>query len=323
MNYSMMLVLSVLATICGADNMVAIADFGQANQKWLQAFLPLPNGIPSHDTLGRVLARLDAVPCEAGFLDWVQSAFTLTQGQLVAIDGKSVRHSRDARQGQSPLPLVSAWAQANHLVLAQQAVADRSNEITAIPPLLQMRALEGCMVTRDRAPYGWGCQKAIAQPIREQGADYVLTVKENPKHLYDALEDTFAYEPSQGLADCPHDYAETVGQDQGRIETRRCWVMGAPDYCPYVDPEPVWTDLQSRVKVEAERRCGHPVTTQVRYFISRRPPKARPLWAAVRNHGSIEHMPCTGCWMWPSAKMTVASAGLRHPITWLSYGASP
>ena len=283
------LVVSVLATICGADNRVAMADLGQANQEWLQAFLPLPNGIPSHDTLGRVWARLDAVQLEAGFLDWVQSAFTLTQGQRVAIDGKSVRHSRDARQGQSPLHLVSAWAQVNHLVLAQQAVADRSHAITAMPPWRQMLAREGCMVTLDRAPLGWGCQKAIAQQIREQGADYVLTVKENQKHLHDGLADTFAYEQSQGFADCPHDYAETVGKDHGRIEIRRCGVMGAPDYCQDVDPEPVWTDLQSLVMVASERRCGGQVTTPIRYFISSLPPQAPTLLSAVRNHGSIEN----------------------------------
>ncbi len=207
----------------------------------------------------------------------------------MAIDGQSVRHSRDARQGQAPRHLVSAWAQTNHLVLAPQAVADRSHEITAIPPWRQVLARTGGMVTLDRGPHGWGCQKAMAPPIREPGAPYVLTVKENPKHWYDRLEDTFTYEPSPDFTDCPHDYTETVGKDHGRIETRRCWVMGAPDYCPYVDPEPVWTDLRCLVKVESERRGGHQVTTQVRYVISRLPPKARPLWAAGRNHGSMEN----------------------------------
>lgn len=115
----------------------------------------MPNGIPSHDTVGRVLARLDAVPLERSFLGWVQSALTLTEGQRVAIDGQSVRRSRDAGQGQSPRPLVRAWMQAHHLVLAQQAAADRPHEITALPPLRQMREADGCMVTLARGPHGW------------------------------------------------------------------------------------------------------------------------------------------------------------------------
>ncbi len=168
---------------------------------------------------------------------------------------------------------------------------DRSNEIAAIPLLLQMLELEDCIVTSDREPCGWGCQKAITQQIREQGADYVLTVKENQKHLYDRFEGTFAWDQSQGFPGRPHDDTETVGKDHGRIETRRCWVMGAPDCCQNVNPEQVWTDLQRLDKVKSERRCGPPATTQVQYFIHSVTPDARTLWAAVRNHWRIEKSP--------------------------------
>ena len=197
------LVLSVLAVICGADSFVVIALFGQLNEDWLRTFLALPHGIPSHDTLGRVFARLDAARFEEGFRDWVQAAFALTVGQGVPIDGKSVRGSHDRGRGLGPLHLVSAWAQANRLVLAQTAVDDQSNEITAIPELLRMLCLEGCIVTLDRGPSGWGCQKAIARQIREQEADYVLRVRAHHQGLHDRMEDTFALERAADFADCP------------------------------------------------------------------------------------------------------------------------
>ena len=154
------------------------------------------------------------------------------------------------------------------LVLAPQVVEDRSHEITAMPPWRQVLALAGCMVTLDRGSHGWGGQKVIAPPICAQGAHYALTIKEHPKHWPDRLEDTLTYEPSQDLTDGPHDDIATVGQDPGRLETRRCGVIGVLAYGPYVDPEPVWTDRQSRVRVASERRGGRPVTG--------------------RNHGSSE-----------------------------------
>ena len=284
-NLTDILVLSVLAVICGADSFVAIALFGQLNEAWLRTFLELPHGIPSHDTLGRVFARLDAARFEEGFRDWVQGAFELTEGQVVPIDGKSVRGSHDRGRGLGPLHLVSAWAQANRLVLAQTAVDEKSNEITAIPELLRMLCLTGCIVTLD----AMGCQKAIARQIRKQGADYVLRVRANHKGLHRRLEDTFALERAGHFAGCPHDYADTVGKGHGRIETRRCWVTGDPDLLAHVDPDREWCDLASLVWVECERRCGDRVTTDVRIFISSLPPRARLVLQAVRQHWTIEN----------------------------------
>ena len=284
-NLTDILVLSVLAVICGADSFVAIALFGQLNEAWLRTFLELPHGIPSHDTLGRVFARLDAAHFEEGFRDWVQAAFALTEGQVVPVDGKSVRGSHDRGRGLGPLHLVSAWAQANRLVLAQTAVDDKSNEITAIPELLRMLCLTGCIVTLD----AMGCQKAIARQIRKQGADYVLRVRANHKGLHHRLEDTFALERAGNFAGYPHDYADTVGKDHGRIEIRRCWTTGDPALLAHVDPDREWCDLASLVWVECERRCGDRVTTDVRIFISSLPPKARLQLQAVRQHWSIEN----------------------------------
>ncbi len=280
------LVLSVLAVICGADGFVAIALFGQLHEEWLRIFLELPNGIPSHDTLGRVFARLDASGFEEGFRDWVQEAFERTDGQVVAVDGKSVRGSHDRGRGLGPLHLVSAWAQANRLVLAQTAVDDKSNEITAIPELLRMLVLKGCIVTLD----AMGCQKAIARQIRKQGGDYVLRVRDNHKGIHARLQDTFALERAVDFAGYAHDYADTVGKDHGRIETRRCWTTGDPALLAHADPDREWCDLASLVWVESERRCGDRVTTDVRIFISSLPPKARLQLQAVREHGSIENV---------------------------------
>ena len=312
------LVLSVLAVICGADSFVAIALFGRIHEEWLRTFLALPNGIPSHDTLGRVFARLDASGFEEGFRDWVQEAFERTDGQVVAVDGKCLRGSHDRGRGLGPLHLVSAWAQANRLVLAQTAVDDKSNEITAIPELLRMLVLKGCIVTLD----AMGCQKAIARQIRKQGADYVLRVRDNHPGLHARLRDTFALERARNFAGHAYDYADTVGKDHGRIETRRCRATGDPALLAHADPDREWCDLASLVWVESERRCGDRVATDVRIFISSLPPKARPGCRPCAGIGA-SRTPTTGSWMWPSARTAAASARARPPTTWPSSSALP
>lgn len=279
------LVLSVLAVICGADRFVAIALFGQLNEAWLRTFLELPHGIPSHATLGRVFARLDAARFEEGFRDWVQAALALTDGQVVPIDGQRVRGSHDRGRGLEPLHLVSAWAQAHRLVLAQTAVDDHSNASTAIPERLRRLCLEGCIVTLE----AMGCQKKIARPIRGQEADYVLRVRAHHQGLHDRMQDPFHRERAADFADGPHDDADTVGKDPGRIETRRCGTTGDPAYLAPVDPDRDGCDRASRVWVECERRCGDRVATDTRCFISSLPPRAQPLLQAVRQHWSLEN----------------------------------
>ena len=169
------IIIAICAVICGAEGWTDVELFGNERLEWLRQFLELEHGIPSHDTFGRVFARLDPVQFEQGFLSWVASVFAATEGEVVAIDGKTARRSHDRSKGKEAIHLVSAWATANHLVLGQRKVEDKSNEITAIPELLQLLMLNGCIVTID----AMGCQTEIAEQIVEQGADYVLAVKGN------------------------------------------------------------------------------------------------------------------------------------------------
>lgn len=169
--------ITLCAVLCGADDWVAVETFGRAKEAWLRSFLALPSGIPSHDTFGRVFARLEPTEFRTCFMAWVQAVpgVALTDG-VIAIDGKTLRRSHDRERGQAALHLVSAWASASGLVLGQVATDQKSNEITAIPALLRLLALEGSTVTID----AMGCQTTIAAQIVAQGADYVLTLKSLP-----------------------------------------------------------------------------------------------------------------------------------------------
>ncbi len=279
------LVIAVCAVICGADNWVEVAEFGQAREEWLARMLGLPNGIPSHDTFGRVYALLDAAQVEACFLRWVQELHQLTEGQLLAIDGKMVRRSHDRAGEKRPLHLVSVWAAANRVVLAQTEVDAEGNEIGAIPELLQMLDVSGCIVTIDAI----GCQKSIVQLLTEGDADYVLALKRNQAQLHDDVEEMFSSERKREFVHLPHDYHQTVEKDHGRIELRRCWATAAPEFLDYMNPDEGWPQLQSLVMVECERRLPGHTSCETRYFISSLPPDAKQLLAATRGHWGIEN----------------------------------
>ena len=190
------IVITICGVICGADNWVEIEEFGNARLEWLSRFLRLPNGIPSHDTFGRVFSRLDPDQFGACFMTWVRSVAELTQGEVVAIDGKTLRRCHDRGQGRAPLHLVSAWAAQNHLVLGQTRTQAHSNEITAIPQLLALLELRGCIITID----AMGCQTEIAQQIVDGGADYLLAVKSNQGELYGNIQDLFQMAAQEGAA---------------------------------------------------------------------------------------------------------------------------
>ncbi len=215
---------------------------------------------------------------------WLETFLELPHG-VVAVDGKAARGSHDQARSVSPLHLVSAWADEARLVLGQRRVDDRSNEITAIPELLKTLALDGCLVTID----AMGCQKRIAQTFRDRGTDYVLALKGNQPQLHEAVVETFAVEQAEGFKGCDHDFHQIVNKNHGRIETRRCWVLGTPEYSCYVDPDGAWSDLRNLVMIEAQRRQGDQVTSETRYYISSLPADARILLQAVRSHWGIEN----------------------------------
>ena len=218
--------IAICAVICGADSWVYVELFGKSKEEWFQTFLELPHGIPSHDTFGDVFSRLDAEQFQQCFMAWTQAVSDLIPGAVVASDGKTVRRSHDRNAGQRAIHLVSAWASANTLTLGQvktgEKSTEKSNEITAIPQLLPMLELQGCIVTID----AMGCQQEIAQGILDRGAGYVLALKENQGQLYEDVGDLFEGAAEFGFEDVPHDYATTLNQDHGRIERRECWSVG-------------------------------------------------------------------------------------------------
>jgi len=279
------LVMALCAIMCGADTWVDVEAFGIAKLKWFRRFLPLPNGIPSHDTFGDVFARIDPAEFEACFLRWVQSAMDVTDGQVVAVDGKTLRRSHDHRRGKAAIHMVSAWAQQNRLVLGQLKVDDKSNEITAIPALLQVLEIAGCIVTIDAI----GTQTEVAQTIIAKDADYNLAVKKNQGQLYEDLEATFAgmeHEPERTPV---HDYTKTVNKGHGRLEIRECWTISHPDYIRALRTGHAWAGLQTLVMVRATRQVGDETTIKTRYYISSRQTTAAKHLAIVRGHWSVEN----------------------------------
>ena len=262
-----------------------IEEFGKAKEEWFRTFLDLPNGIPSHDTFGRVFARLDPEQLQRCLVSWSAALRQASGGKLVALDGKTLRRSHDHARGKNALHMISAWSVDSHLVLGQQKVAGHSNEITAIPALLEMLSVEGCTVTID----AMGTQKAIAEQVQEGGGDYVFALKANQGALYEAVVDSFEQAERTHFDGVAHDRVETVNGGHGRIETRRCWTITDPEYLRYLNPGKEWSGLKSVGLVEAERRVGDRVSTERRYYISSLLGKAKEFSRAVRGHWDIEN----------------------------------
>ena len=281
--------IALCGVICGAESWVEIAHFGNAKQAWFARFLDLPHGIPSHDTFGRVFARLDPLQFEQCFLNWVQAVMGQTNGQVVAVDGKTLRRSHDRRNGQGSLHLVSAWAETQRLVLGQLATAADSNEITAIPALLQVLDLTECTVTIDAI----GCQTAIARQIIEQGGDYLLALKGNRERLYTETVELFSQAETTGFAGIVHARHQTLEKDHGRIERRICTTISDPTWLNWLDEDKQWSQLRSLIRVEAERRvqgaAEERTSRETRYFLSSLGGNAEQSLQAVRGHWGIEN----------------------------------
>jgi len=276
------LVIAVCATICAAETWEEIAEFGGAKESWFKKFLALPNGIPSHDTFRRVFLRINPKKFQAAFLDWVRSAAQLTEGEIVSIDGKQARGAR-ARDGKEGLRMVSAWAGEQRLVLGQVKTEDKSNEITAIPLLLELLELRGCIVTID----AMGCQREIAAQIISQEADYVLSLKGNQGRLHEEVAEYFAWSEETNFKDLEYDTYTTLEKDHGRIEERRCWVT---EDTGWFTEKAEWAGLRSFIMVEASREVlGQTPTRERRYFISSLAADAKEALRAVRGHWQVEN----------------------------------
>jgi predicted transposase YbfD/YdcC len=260
------LTIALCAIISGADEWAAMEQYGNAKRGWFDTFLALPSGIPSHDTFGRVFAALDPDQFHHCFLAWVQSAVTMTEGAVIACDGKAVRRLHDRGAGKAAIHMVSAWASANRLVLGQRAVDEKSNAITALPALFNMLMLKGCIVTIDPM----GCQTAIARTIIDREADGVLTLKENQEAIYHEVVHLFADAHATDFADYDHDAAETVDGVHGRVEILRSWAISDPVTLAHVDPGHAWAGLRAIGMVEAERRekGEEKVTRERRYSLT-------------------------------------------------------
>ncbi len=277
--------IAICAVICGADAWTEVEAFGKIKKKWLKRFLKLPHGIPSHDTFGRVFAALDPEAFQRCFIAWVRQVAHLTAGQVIAIDGKTLRRSHDAAKGKGPLQVVSAWATANRLVLGQVKVADKSNEITAIPALLALLDVRGCLVTIDAA----GTQTQVAETIVARQGDYLLALKQNQKGLAEDVHTLFEWAHSIRFAELQHAHVRTVSKAHGRIEIRECWTISDPQFVGDLRQGRKWKGLRSVAQVRAERRIGEAITVETRYYISSLPGEARQVLAAVRSHWGIEN----------------------------------
>jgi predicted transposase YbfD/YdcC len=274
---------TLLAVIAGADSWVEVAKYGREKFDFLKTFLKLPNGIPSHDTFDRVFALLCPKALQEGFVQWVQALAEATQGRVVAIDGKTARRSFDKAADRGPLHVVSAWASESRLLLGQQACAHKSNEITAIPELIQSLEIAGAIVTID----AMGCQKEIAATIREAKADYVLAVKDNQPTLHDDIRQVFADGLENDFADLEHHSHCTEEKGHGREETRIYHIVKAPEQLKERHPE--WKDLRSIGMVLSERREGQKEPSiETRVFITSLAPRVKKFARAVRNHWGIE-----------------------------------
>jgi len=276
--------LTICAVVSGADSWVEVEKYGRSKYGWLQGYLELPNDIPSHDTIRRVFALLNPHSFQEGFSNWVAELVEATEGRLIAIDGKTLRRSFDPADGKNALHLVSAWASENRLILGQQAVDCKSNEITAIPKLLEILDVTGAIVTID----AMGCQKEIAQQIEVCGGDYVLALKENHETLYNDVSTVFCDGLENDFAGLEHHSCRTEDKGHGRVETRYYHVVSIPEELAAKHED--WVGLRTLGMVYCERQVGDAEpTTETRFYISSLQPKVKTFARAVRGHWGIEN----------------------------------
>ena len=275
--------IAICAVIAGAEGWDDIEQFGEAKEEWLATFLDLPHGIPSHDTFNRVFAALDPIQFQHCFQSWMEAVRTILPAEVIALDGKTVRGSRHGAT--HAIHMVSAWAASNRLVLAQIKVDAKSNEITALPAILQQLAVAGCIVTID----AMGCQRTIAQQILDQGGNYVLGLKGNQGTLEQDVQLSFVTAEEDGFAGIGHDHAATIDKGHGRIETRRATVIDDAAVLAWLQKQHAWPGLAAIGMIHAERRIGGTRTSEDRFYLLSHPLSAAAFGEAVRSHWGIEN----------------------------------
>lgn len=274
------LFVAICGVLCGAESWIDLEAFGVSRKEWLSRHVDLPNGIPSHDTFGRVFAQLDPQALQGSLLLWVKAAALRKPGEVVAIDGKTLRGSHNRSQGQRPLHLVSAWAEANHLMLGQVRTEEKSNEIEAIPRLLEMLDLKKCTVTLD----AMGTQGEIAQKIRDKEADYVLCLKGNQGVFHEEVK---AFWEDSNLKESDYQTHETLDRGHGRVEKRRYRISDQIQRLSF--ERNGWVGLKTIGMVESERRVGSKTSLERRLFLSSLNADATRFAEAVRAHWKIEN----------------------------------
>ena len=277
------LAIAICAVICGAEGWTDIELFGKSKESWFKTFLELPNGIPSHDTFGRVISALNPDAFERCFQSWIQSLAGSSGGELIAIDGKTLRHSFDKANNKAAIHMISAWATANHLVFGQIVTEAKSNEITAIPALLEMLDLTGSTVSID----AMGCQKDIARTIIDSGGDYIFGLKGNQGTLHEDVKLFLDDAIDQDFKETQHDYHKTVDGGHGRIEIRSIWCTNQIEW---LQDRSAWAGLKSIAAVECERTENKKTSIERRYFISSHDGlNAKFMAKAIRGHWGIEN----------------------------------
>lgn len=276
------LFLSICAVLSGSEGWEDIEDFGCAKLDWLRQYLPYENGIPRHDTIARVLSRLDPTAIQTCFVGWIKSIVVETGGDIIAIDGKSARRSFTTRERKNPLHMVSAWSCGHGLVLGQQKVDDKSNEITAIPKLLEMLDVKGSVITID----AMGCQHKITHQIKKQGADFVLALKGNQGQLNEEVKAWFHKAVREQFNGIGYSQHEDIDSSHGRIEIRRCLQLEIDNQ--WITDADKW-QIASVIRVESERHIGDQCSKETRYFISSLSLDAERHNQIIRNHWGVEN----------------------------------
>lgn len=277
--------LVICAVVSGSDGWKAIRDFGEIKLTWLRRYLPYKEGIPCDDTIARVMRRLDTKTFESCFISWMQSVLIATEQDIVPIDGKTLRRSHDRSSGKSAIHMVSAWSSANGVVLGQEKTDEKSNEITAIPALLEVLALKGCIVTID----AMGCQSAIAEQIIKKQANYVLALKGNQGHFHEEVKEFFTLAMANNFAHIEHEFHEEHDAGHGRVEHRQCWVINPHQYKNSFGDLNKWKKLNRIIMVKTQRDCGDKITHDTRFYIASAEPSAQQALHIVRVHWQVEN----------------------------------